>query len=102
MTTYRFGELLTDYQNATATTWPRAFREQSADRLPLSAARERYRNRTPEHGPDWVRASWQASVEDAARELHNLVTIHDNGGTASSPKKIKKAARDLLRLLGED
>lgn len=45
--------------------------------------------------------SWTSGVQDAARELRDLITIHDNGGTASSPKKIKAAARELLLLLGE-
>ena len=44
---------------------------------------------------------WIASVGDAAAELRELVTIHDNGGSASSPAKIKNAARELLRLIGE-
>lgn len=46
-------------------------------------------------------AAGKASVKDAAHELNNLIVIHDNGGTASSPKKIKKAARELLRLIDE-
>ena len=46
--------------------------------------------------------AWVARVTDAAANLRDLVTIHDNGGTASSPAKIKNAARELLRLLGED
>jgi hypothetical protein len=51
---------------------------------------------------EFTARQWRASVEEAAWELGNLITIHDNGGTASSPRKIKNAARELLRLLGED
>ncbi len=46
--------------------------------------------------------SWVAGISDAAFNLRELVVVHDNGGTASSIKKIKEAARELVRLLGED
>lgn len=54
-----------------------------------------------EGDPEFAVVSWISGVEDAAFWLNNLITIHDNGGTTSSPKKIKAAARELLRLLGE-
>ncbi len=44
--------------------------------------------------------SWEASVADAAWELDYRLWASDNGGTAGSPREIRKAARDLLHLLG--
>jgi hypothetical protein len=76
--------------------------DDAANELPLDAAREPHRWSDKNHEHVWTVRAWEASVEDAARELHNLITIHDNGGSASSPKKIKAAARELLRLIGED
>jgi hypothetical protein len=76
--------------------------DDAANDLPLDAQREPFRWTDREHEHGWIVRAWEASIEDAARELHNLITIHDNGGTASSPKKIKRAARELLRLLGEE
>lgn len=76
-----------------------AARRDAAERLPLDALRDPHRHRDGAHGSEWIARAWGAAVADASHELHNLVTIHDNGGTASSPKKIKKAARELMRLL---
>lgn len=44
--------------------------------------------------------SWEASVADAARELRYRLWANGNGGGDGSPRQIKKAARDLLHLLG--
>lgn len=66
--------------------------------LPLSPQREFVRDLEPA----LVASSWAGGVGDAAQRLANLVHIHDNGGTASSPAKIKRAALELVRLLGEN
>jgi hypothetical protein len=97
----RFSGLLEDHRAALSGRDTMA-NDDRANRLPLPESRELYRWADSDHQHNWIARSWAGSVEDAARDLHNLVTIHDNGGTASSPKKIKNAARELLRLLGED
>lgn len=50
---------------------------------------------------DYAARLWAIGIEDAASYLNDLIVTHDNGGTLSSPKKIKAAALELLRLLGE-
>lgn len=102
--TYRFTEALDDYTAVMSHPHSAARKYyDAAMRLPQDEGRQIHVNQAD----GIVRAgyaarSWVAGVEDAARDLHNLITIHDNGGTASSPAKIKRAARKLLRLLGED
>lgn len=73
--------------------------DDAANRIPLDELREPARWSDSEHEHRWINDAWEASVEDAARELENLIVIHDNGGTASSPKKIKQQARVLIALL---
>lgn len=73
--------------------------DDAANAIPLDELREQYRWADSEHEHAWIVKAWESSVEDAARELENLIVIHDNGGTASSPKKIKAQARVLLALL---
>lgn len=97
----RFSGLLEDHA-AAATGRDSMANDDRANRLPLATTRAGFKWIDAAHQHEWIARSWAGSVEDAARELDNLVTIHDNGGTASSPKKIKNAARELLRLLGED
>lgn len=95
-----FRDVLTNYREAqrlrlTATA--------AALALPLSPERAVYAAQADGIVRDeYTARQWVASVEEAAHELRELVTIHDNGGTASSPRKIKNAARELVRLLGED
>lgn len=49
----------------------------------------------------YAAGQWRAGLTEAAYRLRELIVIHDNGGAASSPAKIKDAAADLLALLGE-
>jgi hypothetical protein len=69
------------------------------NQIPLSPSREGLREGA---GSRTIINWWAASVTEQAHELRQLIWMHDNGGTASSPKKIKRAARELLRLLGEE
>lgn len=94
----RFTDLLTDYQTALHSGHADIAADAAA-RLPLDALREEHRAGI---APLIITLGWAASVADTARELRELMVIHDNGGTSSSIKKIKRAARELLRLLGED
>ena len=102
--TYRFTEALDDY--TAVTSHPHSAARQYYDaamRLPQAESRQIHVNQADGIvRADYAARSWVAGVEDASHNLPNLITIHDNGGTASSPAKIKRAARDLLRLLGED
>lgn len=94
-----FSALLDAFAEILEGITPREQRRKTADEMPLSAERADIRGRM---SPEWALNAWEASVADAARELRELITIHEGGGTASSPAKIKSAARELLRLLGED
>ena len=95
-----FRDVLQNYAEAQS---PRRTATAAALALPLSPERATYAAQADGIVRDeYTARQWRASVEEAARDLRNLVTIHDNGGRASSPSKIKNAARELLRLLGED
>lgn len=99
-----FRETVEDYETADRAKMPASGQAYAAAmRLPQTEARAVH----VAQADGVVRAGhaamqWLAGVEDAAHALRVLVIIHDNGGTASSPEKIKNAARELLRLLGED
>lgn len=102
--TYRFTEAANDY--ATVTRAAKSSSRKAYDaamRLPQGEERgEAVRMADGIVRAGFAAKSWVAGVEDAAANLRELITVHDNGGTASSPKKIKAAARELLTLLAED
>ena len=71
----------------------------AADRLPLSEWGESSRRLL---SPQTVAMNWRANVGDAAHALRETLTAADNGGTAGEPEKVRAAAAELLRLLGEE
>ncbi|MEV5068904.1 hypothetical protein MRBLMI12_000460 [Microbacterium sp. LMI12-1-1.1] len=81
----------------------------AADRLPLrgSAADLREAMARPSAlggrmTPQTIAVNWRAGVADAAHELRESLAAADAGGFAGRRHNIKKAARELLRMLGED
>lgn len=97
-TSQGFTHTLADYEDATR-EGRYALAGQAADRLPLSEWSE---NRRGIMTPCTVALNWRSNVSDTAHDLLVAVTASENGGTAGSKKKLRKAARALLRALGED
>lgn len=71
----------------------------AAARLPLSEWSESRRDLLT---PQTVAMNWRANVADLAYTLRETLTAADNGGTAGEPEKVRAAAADLLRALGEE
>lgn len=73
--------------------------QSASDRLHKTLPKKRA-DLTPVKDHERNAKSWAAAVEDATTQLHNLIVIHDNGGTSASTARIKDAGRELVRLLG--
>lgn len=97
-----FAATLADYLTAEPSTRYGAAPDaatRAADRLPLSEWSEARRDIL---SPQTVAMNWRANVSDTAHDLREALTAQLNGGTAGSKKAVRKAARALLRALGED
>jgi len=97
-----FVATLSDYYAASSANVHADVRRAAADRLPLSEWSESMRAGGAVATPKTTAMNWRSNVADTAHELRQAITAADNGGTAGNKKQIKRAARGLLRALGEE